>query len=410
MQSTRPSAVSLHSASTPKADDRPFVFDASRLIWRAWRRRLPTGIDRVCLAYMAHFGARSLALLQWRQRRVVLRGKDSDALFALLGAGPEGFSPARLVRLLALAIPRALLAPPEVAGRIYLNIGHTGLNEPTLPPWLTAKRLRPVHLIHDLIPITHPQFCRPGEAERHTQRMRGALTGTSGIIVNSADTGAALAQFASDQRLPLPPVLVAHLGIEVLPTPPSPASPHPRPYFLSIGTIEGRKNHILLLHAWAHLHARLGERAPDLVLLGQRGWEAEETFALLDAPAPAHGQVIELAHCPDAELAAWIDHARAVLMPSRVEGYGLPVIEALARGTPVIAADLAVYREIAGDIPLLLSPDDAPAWAEAAARFTHDSPERQRQTAKIAHFAPPSWPEHFAQVEAWLPGLRGLRV
>ncbi|WP_404481429.1 glycosyltransferase family 4 protein [Novosphingobium sp. BL-52-GroH] len=393
------------SAPSPEGSERPVVLDVSRLVWRLWRRRLPTGIDRVCLAYLEAFASRSLALLQWRGYRAVLGERDSDALFALLArSGASGLSRKRLVVLLARAIPAALAQRPSLGGRVYLNVGHTGLHDDTLPGWLRRAGLRPVHLVHDLIPITHPEFCRAGEAAKHTQRMRNALRGASGIVVNSADTGTHLDRFAADQGLAMPPLLVAPLGIERL-FPATGRSPHPRPYFLSLGTIEGRKNHMLLLRAWDRLRQDLGAATPDLVLIGQRGWKARETFALLDAPPARHGIVIELGHCSDRDLAGWIDHARAMLMPSRVEGYGLPVLEALSRGTPVIASHLEVYREIAAGIPLLLDPDDVAGWCDAVREYLGDGPDRERQLRALAQYTPPDWAGHMALVEQWLMRL-----
>ncbi|MFC0204949.1 glycosyltransferase family 4 protein [Novosphingobium soli] len=395
-------APSALPTSRPHAE-RPYVFDASRLVWRLWRRRLPTGIDRVCLAYLEAFSDRSLALLQWRDRRMVLGPRDSDALFALLlGGAAGGLSRRRLVALLARALPAAALRRPALAGRTYLNVGHTGLQVDSLASWLRRVGLRPVYLVHDLIPITHPHFCRAGEADKHAARMRNVLRSAAGVILNSADTGRELRRFAEAQGLPVPPMLVAPLGIERLPPAPS-GSPHPRPYFLSIGTIEARKNHMLLLRAWQRLRAGMGSRTPDLVLVGQRGWEAQETFAALDAqPAGQPGRIVELGRCDDAQLACWIDHACAMLMPSRVEGYGLPVLEALSRGTPVIASDLEVYREIAGDIPLLLDPDDEAAWASAVQEALSTGADGRRQREALRGYAPPTWEGHMARVADWL--------
>lgn len=375
------------------------------MIWRLWRGGLPTGIDRVCLAYLEEFADRSFAMLQWGSRRIVLGSRDSDALFALLrGSAVSRLDKGPIVRLLAGAVLRALVRPTNVSGLIYLNVGHTGLNAPKLRRWLDKQRLRPVYLIHDLIPITHPAYCRPVEATRHAARMRTALRSASGIIVNSAETGDELAAFGRSEGLPVPPIVVAHLGIESLPAGKS-ASPSPRPYFLSIGTIEARKNHIFLLRLWTALRAELGHETPDLVLIGQRGWEADETFALLDGPQHDFGRVIELGRCSDTELATWLDHARAVLMPSHVEGFGLPVLEAMARGTPVIASDLSVYREIAGDIPLLLDPADEGAWRQAILTYRTDNPERERQRRLLATYRPPSWDGHMKLVNPWLRGL-----
>lgn len=387
--------------------ERPFVLDVSRLIWRLWAGRLPTGIDRVCLAYLEEFADRSLAMLQSRERRVVLGPRGSDRLFALLRAGVGKPIRRALVARLAAAVPMAMARPPRVEGKIYLNVGHTGLNAPGLVDWLAAKRLRPVFLIHDLIPITHPQYCRAGEADRHAARMRGALAAAQGFIVNSADTGEELARFARSEGLAPAPMLVAHLGIEPLAAGPKAAelAPTDRPYFLCLGTIEARKNHILLLRAWQGLRERLGEETPDLVLVGQRGWEAQDTFDLLDSQQHENGRIIELARCTDGELAALLDGARALLMPSHVEGYGLPVLEAFSRGTPVIAADLAVYRELAPGIPMLLPPDDVQGWQDAVLACLGDSAETARQRQLLRDYQAPSWAGHMALVEDWLPRL-----
>lgn len=373
-----------------------------------WRRRLPTGIDRVCLAYLQAFAGDSLAMLQWGKRRVVLGPRGSDALFRVLLDGANRLRRTRLAAVLARTVPAAMILRPDFFGRIYFNLGHTGLNAPGLAGWIAKHGLKAVYLIHDLIPLTHPEYCRPNEPEKHARRMRNALDSAHAVIVNSRATGTELERFARQEGLAMPEMLVAHLGIEKLSAGMAGASPWPSPYFLCIGTIEARKNHILLLRAWAKLRAELGPDTPDLVLVGQRGWEAEETFALLDHGQHEHGKVVELDGCRDAELAALIDHARAVLMPSHVEGYGLPVLEAMSRGAPVIASDLAVYREITDGIPLFLDPNDEAAWVRAITVYLANSPEREGQRSRLAAYRPPEWSDHMAQVRTWLRALGWL--
>ncbi len=382
-------------------DDRPLLLDVSRMVWRVWSSRLPTGIDRVCLAYLERFADRALAVVQRGEFRMVLSATQSDALFALLREGGRGFRP-RLVALLGQAILRRERV--AMAGKLYLNIGHTGLDAPGLPAWLARRRLRPVFLIHDLIPITHPEFCRDGEDLRHKARMRHALSSAHGIIANSRATLDALTAFAASDGLSMPESMVAWLGADEQ-VDPVPLPPPARPSFVTIGTIEARKNHLLLLHIWERLAARMGPNTPELILVGQRGWEADDVFALLDRSPRLKGHVRELGRCDDATMLATIDQARAVLLPSFIEGFGIPLVEALQRGTPVIASDLPVFHEIAGEIPLYLDPLDGQRWETAICDFLTDSSERQRQLAAIPDFRPHSWEDHFNRVEVWLSEL-----
>jgi glycosyltransferase involved in cell wall biosynthesis len=381
--------------------DRPYILDVSRLIWRLDGDRLPTGIDRVCLAYLEAFADRSLALVQWKSLRLVLPLAESDRLFALLQGGHVRRLRAAVFAIVLRALVRRIAGMSPVSGKILINVGHTGLNAPGLTEWTQRSGVRPVYLIHDLIPITHPQFCREGEYARHRLRMRQALQSAHGIIANSQATLDDLGRFAADEGLAVPPSVVAHLGAGPLAARPA-DNHHPRPYFLSIGTIEARKNHALLLRLWPRLRLRLGADTPDLVFIGQRGWLAQDVFTALDQDQPQHGRVIELGRCDDAALARWIARSRAVLMPSHVEGYGLPIIEALTLGAPVIANSLAVYREIAGDMPLLIDVDDEAAWLEALAEYNGDSADRQRRIAAAAGLTLPGWDDHIAKVEDWL--------
>ncbi len=380
----------------------PILLDVTRLVWRVWSGRLPTGIDRVCLAYLERYGDGALAVIQRKRLRLVLNKEHSAALFALLSQGGRNFR-SRLAKLLVAAV-LARRQSQSTKGSIYLNIGHTGLDDAGLVEWLKRQEWRPVYLVHDLIPISHPEYCRPGEARRHQRRMRTVLETAAGVIVNSAATGEALAQFARREGQAVPAMQVAwlaapeHCASDTLPK-------SGRPTFVMIGTIEGRKNHLLLLHVWERLIKSMGPETPKLVLIGQRGWEADEVFALLDRSPRLKGYVRELGRCDDATMFGWLDQAQALLMPSFIEGFGIPVIEALQRGVPVIASDLPVFREIAGDIPLYLDPLDGQAWEAAIRAYCCDSPDRERQLAAMAAFRAPTWDDHFTKVDGWLATL-----
>jgi glycosyltransferase involved in cell wall biosynthesis len=378
------------------------LLDVTRLVWRAWRGRLPTGIDRVCLAYLDAFGFSSRAVVQRKGLRLVFGRKASDKLHALLAkGGPKARQ--RLVWFFLRHGLANLLRRPGT-GSTYLNVGHTGLNDEGLVQWIAARQLKAVYLIHDLIPITHPETCRPGESERHRERMRNALRSASGLIGNSQATLDELALFASREGLAMPPSLVAWIAGHAPRSRPLRRAA-PSPFFIVLGTIEGRKNHGLLLAAWDRLVAEDGTAAPRLVIVGGRGWQADDVVRRLDDLGMLAPFVEERAECTDQELTGLIADATALLMPSRAEGYGLPLIEALALGTPVIAADLPVYREVVGSLPTYRRPDDVDGWVDAIRSFLRDGTEGQRQAERLTRFRAPDWPAHFAKVMPWLHSL-----
>jgi glycosyltransferase involved in cell wall biosynthesis len=170
-----------------------------------------------------------------------------------------------------------------------------------------------------------------------------------------------------------------------------------------LGTIEARKNHLLILQLWRDLVRRLGASAPHLVLIGRRGWESEQVLDLLDRCESLRHHVHEITHCPDDQMANWLKHAQALLFPSFVEGFGIPLVEALVLGTPVIASDLPVFKEIAGDVPTYLHPVDGLGWMKAIEGFTSsDGAERQLQLERMDHFNAPTWEKHFEILDATL--------
>lgn len=369
------------------------LLDVSRMVWRRWTHRLPTGIDRVCLAYGAHYAPRARAVLQWRGRAMVASWPASQRLFARLGSDAPGFRAA-----FAAMLPQ-LVGSPQRSAR-YLNVGHTGLNHRGLARWIAGHDLAAVFLLHDAIPITHPQFCRPGEAARHAARLDCALRSGAALIANSHATARAIAHFAGTRDIECPPIVSAWLGSA--PTPPAAAMPHGA--FVMLGTIEARKNHAMILAIWRALAARRGAATPRLIVIGQRGWLADAVCAELERQPPG-SPVAWWRDADDARTHAALAGARALLMPSHAEGFGLPVVEALRLGTPVIASDLPVFREVAGTIPRYCAAGDAAAWTAAITAMLDDPHETARQAHARRTWRAPGWPEHFARVDALLESV-----
>lgn len=396
------------------ADDEnsaPLLLDVTRQIWRRWEGVRPTGIDRICDAWLEHFAPRSQAVIITKRRQVILPLSASRALFSAL-LPPISEKDAigifrRKIIAIALRWAAHLLRNLDGKGRLWLNAGHTGLHNPELVGWCATADVRPVYLIHDLIPITHPQYCRPGEDAKHIARVLTVLRTGEAVVANSQHTLDVLLEFANGVGLAVPCAGVAWPGCgNSIGKAGGAISRHEPADFIILGTIEARKNHALLLSVWKRLMAEMGDACPRLVIVGRRGWEAEEVFSTLDHH-DFDGKVIEAGAMDDQQLSDLLGRARALLFPSHTEGFGIPLVEALAAGIPVIASDLTVFREIAGDIPELLPANNESAWVNVIKEYSsRTSARRERQLSRIKDYTVPTWAEHFERVEALLDKLK----
>lgn len=396
------------------------VLDVSRFL-ACGRRRAPSGIDRVEAAYVARWLAAPAesvtfcARAPWGGYAAVPRSMVGDAAAALATAWGGGDSAEvarraarRIGRLsdLRLAVGRGRQRLRDVLARegrtLFLLVSHRLMERPEPITALRAAGAAFVPLVHDLIPATHPEYARPGVAMQHLRRLDTVASLADGVIVNSAATAAVLRPHLVAQD-GAPPLVVAPLGIELANAPPGSHRLPPDPYFVAIGTIEPRKNHLLLLHLWRDFAAKWGPAAPRLVLVGRRGWENENVVDLLERCALLRGLVTEAGALPDADVATLLRGARALLFPSFAEGYGLPLAEALACGTPAICSDLPALREVGGQVPEYLDPIDGAGWRRMILDYA--APESRSRTAQIARlrrWAAPRWDAHFAAVDALL--------
>lgn len=399
------------------------ALDLSRLLSRAGRGT-PTGIDRVELAYGEHLSAMPtdscFAALGPAGQLGLVPDRTASRFIAAIGAAWRGAAdPAsqdRVVRRLARRAQLALLAGREQAlvaclqrtpaRPVYLLVSHHHLeNQRVIARLKRRSRALFVCLIHDLIPIEFPEYAKPGQAAHHLRRIETAVDLADALIVNSAVTHRAL-QPHLEHAGRATPVLVAPFGAD-LPPAPLPSRPvFDRPYFVCIGTIEARKNHLLLLNLWRQLASQLGANAPFLVLIGQRGWEIENVVDMLDRSPRLRGLVIERDAVPDGEMVGLLGGAAALLLPSFAEGFGFPLVEALQLGIPALCSDIPALREIGGGVAEFLDPLDGPGWRQAILDYAvPQSPRRAAQLARLKQWRPPCWREHFATVDAFVAEL-----
>lgn len=381
------------------------LLDITRLSSRIGR--VFTGVDRVELAYLRAVHADAIpdfAIARTALGYVLLDHAGIAQLIAHIDAAdfpdPDWMSlingrldqSAKVGQTLlrALATRRvtrrrlaAVLHKALPSGFAYLNVGHSNLTEAMLA---TVKGVPESHisvLVHDTIPLDFPQYQRPGTVDQFAAKLRRVAVHAD-IVICVSDSGLRQVKRHLSDVGPVPPMVAAHLGVVVPAQSALPADiPTDRPYFVTVGTIEPRKNHALLLDLWE----RLGPDAPCLMICGARGWHNDAVFRRLDAGI---AQVTEVSDLSDGALTALTRGAQASLFPTFAEGFGLPPSEALAIGTPVVCSDLPVLHETLGHNAVYLDPTDVYQWEKEVMRLA----DADRSQGEIK-YDPPTWDAHF---------------
>ncbi len=160
------------------------------------------------------------------------------------------------------------------------------------------------------------------------------------------------------------------------------------------------------LNIWRALRSELGDETPRLILIGSRGWENENVVDMLERSPALRGFVDERNRVADEDVKKLLAGARALLLPSFAEGYGLPLAEALALGVPALCSDLPAFREVGGDGPEFFDPIDGPAWKGAVLDYVDPaSPRRLSQIQRLTDWKAPTWDRHFTVVSSMLAAL-----
>ena len=239
-----------------------------------------------------------------------------------------------------------------------------------VPP---TRRAAAVVTVHDLTPVRYPELCSP-DTLAYPKLIDRAVRRGAWVQTSS--------QFVADEireRFPVDPDRLVVIGDGVNPPGPPPrleeVSPAVRrivadggPFLLALGTIEPRKDLPALVEAFAAVaRARPNLR---LVVAGPDGWGVESLESAI-AANPHRDRITRLGWVTDADRATLLQRAEVLVYPSRYEGFGLPPLEAMATGTPVVATDAGALPEVLGDAATTVS----------AAALSHDRPEGIRALA-----------------------------
>lgn len=252
-------------------------------------------------------------------------------------------------------------------GAVYLNIGQIMLAIPFFMRWLRKRPdVTPVFMLHDVIPLDMPDHVAPSSVRHHARMIKTTADYAQALVVTTEHVRQTVSNaIARHRELPLP-TLAQGLPVADVFSPTSSIAPElaASRYFVVCGSIEPRKNHLLLLEVWRKLVATVGSSAPHLVIVGSIGWNGADILDRFEKCDATRRHIHPIAGLSSPALTNLLQGAVALLMPSLNEGFGLPVVEARKLGVPVIVSDIPAHREVAGPSACLLPTDDAMGWAE----------------------------------------------
>jgi glycosyltransferase involved in cell wall biosynthesis len=308
---------------------------------------------------------------------LVTQKRDKKALSKLAPwASIRTVSPLLHARPLRFAWEQVSL--PSLARKLGADVVHSP--HYTFP---LAWRGGRVVTVHDATFFSHPRTHERVKRRFFRGWIRRAWRAADVVITPSVSTATEVSRYVGVPRAQLE---VAYLGVDSTRFHPPSGDElatfggswlsNPRSsWFAFLGTIEPRKNLVPLLDAYAALRSELGSNSPDLLISGSRGWDANAVARLTSLPADSG--VHELGYLPMSGLSALLGGAVAVLYPSIGEGFGLPVLEAMATGAAVITTDRLAIPEVGGDAVYYAKPTKS-GLLDAMRQLLQDKSENAR--------------------------------
>lgn len=301
-------------------------------------------------------------------------------------------------------------------GSVFLeldSVWHSRCKRMKLYPELKARGVRIAVCYQDLIPIMWPQYAASETICAFLGYMTACVTYGDLFISSTRTNIGYLQDFMKNIGVENPaPCVVSWLGMDF-----QERSGEGRPekrleeivnrgkYLLMVGTVEPRKNHRLALDA---MEQGLFARGWQLVIAGRRGWDVEETAKRICSHELLGRQLHWIQDATDGDMEYLYAHSRFVIFPSMTEGFGLPVVEALGRGIPVLCSDHPVLREVGGDYCRYFSPRDPLELLRAVEQADRD-PDYRQMREKLQGYNAIGWDQVAERIGTALKEMNRLR-
>jgi glycosyltransferase involved in cell wall biosynthesis len=432
--STLHNRYGTHSAGNAGSVGTRILFDISDLVYYIGEHANLTGIQRVqssiVLSVLRHSIAPSgdVAFLSFDARARNWVSIPSDFLVSLLG---ELFLPVEQ-RLIAYSADEARVGllpgarPFDGVGvlddgrpSVLCLLGAAWVHQDYLYRVLALKRqfgTRFVMTVHDLIPIYARETCDQDTARVFEEFMRRALRHVDHILAVSENTAKDVQRYLSALQIPEPPITITKNGSSFAEfmAPETSAGQItlrnlPMRFVLFVATIEGRKNHQLMLEIWRRLIAA-GDDPPHLICVGRLGWKSSTFISTLVETDYLDGRVHLLREISDTDLRHLYERCLFTVCPTLYEGWGLPVGESLALGKICVASDRASVPEVAGDCGVYIDIDDVDrSLAVIRNLIIGDEARREIETNIRRNYIPVTWRSVAERVVAACDTRHGTR-
>ena len=394
-------------------------FDVTDLLLHFWRRRIPTGIQRIQSEVV-------FAALEESPTTVgtcvFLSGPKAwvqlpNELFkSLITTSKHSADPKDPIWQAEIEQLRTFLAisgdMPFRHGTCIVSLGSNWSVKnyfQSLENLKQAYDIKYIPFIHDLIPTIHPEFCVDKLVSDYNIWIEKIIDHAATFLANSESTKKDLQNFISassrstqDKGIEVVP-LDARLGADT-PLPPAGQANSitlPEKFVLLVSTIEPRKGHLLTAQAWKLLQEKHGADTPYLVCIGGKGWKADLFYDYLKRHKIVSKKIIIIHDVSDSLLFDAYRKCLCTVYPSLYEGWGLPVTESLCFGKVPVVADNSALLESGGDFAVYFKTNDAADLCRAIEKVTFDNTLRHTLEARIASdFKPREWHELARQILA----------